>query len=103
MVEGYIIRHRSSAVAIISCGTVVRQVLFDLHLHWTEVEPMTLKKWTTGNGGAKKEQMALAIKERFGYSHASDDVIDAVALAQLGVHLGVIGADPTVKGLTPGW
>ena len=52
----------------------------------------------------RKEQMAEAIAARFGYRSKSDDIIDAVALAQMGVHFQVVGgADLVMRGVTPGW
>ena len=104
LVEGYAIYRHSSVVAVVSCGTVVRGVLYDLKLPWMEVPPSTLKKWTTGNGKATKDDMAEAVSARFGFTSKSDDVVDAVALAQLGVHLRILGgADPLLKGISPGW
>jgi crossover junction endodeoxyribonuclease RuvC len=72
----------------VECGTVIREVLYRLQCQWIEVPPSTLKKWTTGKGNAKKDQMAEAVKNRWGYISPSDDINDAYALAQMG-QLGV--------------
>lgn len=46
------------------------------------VQPTTLKKFVTGKGSATKVMMAQAVKERWGYEHPSDDIIDAYGLAR---------------------
>jgi crossover junction endodeoxyribonuclease RuvC len=106
VVEGFAIYRASSAVTVVSVGTIVRKALYDVKKNWLEVPPSTLKKWVSGSGNASKEQMALAIKERFDYSSASvkaDDIIDAVGLAKLGEYLAINGPDATVRGTSPGW
>lgn len=100
ILEGYAIHHVSSVVSVVSCGTVVRQVLYSLGYPWLEVPPTTLKKWASGKGNAKKADMAIAVKDRWGYSSPSDDIIDAVALARLGEYLETVGDDHNLKGLS---
>ncbi len=45
-----------------------------------EVNPATLKKFATGNGHAKKEQMMEACYAKFGYRPADDNSCDAIFL-----------------------
>jgi len=47
-----------------------------------KVHPGTLKKFATGNGHAKKEQMIEACHVRFGYTPADDNEADALLLLQ---------------------
>ena len=49
-----------------------------------EVPPSTLKKFVTGKGNAKKDQMMLAIYKRWGTEFDNNDAADAYALAQYG-------------------
>jgi len=65
-------------------------MLYRMGWVWMEVPVTVLKKWTAGKGNAKKDQMALAVKQRWGYESHSDDIIDAYALARMG-QLGVEG------------
>jgi crossover junction endodeoxyribonuclease RuvC len=102
-VEGYAIYRVSSVVTVVSCGTVVRQVLYQQGRRWNEVPPTSLKKWCTGKGNAKKDDMAKAVHTRWGYKSPSDDIIDAVALAQLGVSYATQAPPPEVKGVSDGW
>ena len=84
VIEGYAIYRASSAVTVVSCGAVVRYVLYQMGFGWWEVPPSSLKKWTTGRGNASKDEMAVSVKSRWGYASPSDDIVDAVALAKLG-------------------
>jgi crossover junction endodeoxyribonuclease RuvC len=86
-IEDYVIGHVSSVVKVVEIGTVLRYSLFKSGINWYEVKPSTLKKWCTGKGNAKKPDMALAVKERWGYSSPSDDIVDAYCLAKLGEHV----------------
>ena len=87
IIEDFAIYHKSSVVVTVSCGIVVRAALHARGFAWWEIPPTSLKKWTTGKGNASKAEMAVAVKARWGYASPSDDIIDAVALAKLGMHL----------------
>lgn len=47
-----------------------------------KVHPGTLKKFATGNGHAKKEEMLNACKKRFGFIPSNDDEADALWLLE---------------------
>ena len=101
-VEGYAYcKNISSFVTLVEVGTVIRMMLRERGISWVEVPPTVLKKWTTGSGKADKNQMALAVKQRWGLESVSHDVVDAFALAEM-AQLGwkeIL----TVKGVTVGW
>lgn len=68
------------------------------HLLWREkqttlyIAPSQLKEFTTGTGSASKNQMGAWAQKRWGFMHSCDDVIDAYALARLGLaYLGAGG------------
>lgn len=70
---------------------VVRRELHNLGFQLAIVPPAALKKYTTGNGRASKEEMATAVGERYGASFAHvkvgrgrHDMVDAYALAKMG-------------------
>jgi Holliday junction resolvasome RuvABC endonuclease subunit len=48
-----------------------------------QVPPMTLKKYATGKGTAKKQEMLLQIYKRYGVEFNDDNAADAYALARL--------------------
>jgi Holliday junction resolvasome RuvABC endonuclease subunit len=47
------------------------------------VPPLTLKKYATGKGTAKKQEMLLQIYKRWGVEFSDDNAADAYALARL--------------------
>ena len=61
------------------------------HLLWREkqatlyVPPSQLKLFTCGKGDSSKNQMGAWVHKRWGFIDPSDDVIDAYALARLGL------------------
>ena len=85
VMEGYAFGNTNTLVTLVECGTVCKLVLQELGIRWYTVPPTTLKKWTTGNGAASKDLMAANVKQRWGYSSSSDDIVDAYALAQMGM------------------
>jgi Holliday junction resolvasome RuvABC endonuclease subunit len=48
-----------------------------------QIPPMTLKKYATGKGNAKKQEMLLQIYKRWGVEFNDDNAADAYALARL--------------------
>ena len=84
-------RNIDSFICLVEVGTLVKQVLYNLHIPWAEVSPTMLKKWVTGNGHADKEEMARFVESRWGYKSADNDIVDSVALAKIGEELGMEG------------
>ena len=64
-------------------GWVIRETLFRHGFEYFDVTPAWLKKFATGNGAAKKENMVTPIKIRWGYYHASDNITDAFVLSEI--------------------
>lgn len=61
---------------------VIRRDL--LHYRVEVVAPQALKKFVTGKGNSKKDQMKLAVYKKWGVEFATTDETDAYALAQWG-------------------
>lgn len=101
-VESYAyVRNVSSFVTLVEIGTAIRMALHRLDLSWVEVPPTVLKKWTVGLGNASKDEMALAVRQRWGFSSHSHDIVDAVALAHM-AQLGWEGIQK-ITGVSIGW
>lgn len=94
-------RNIGTFVTLVEVGALIRHALYTQGLSWVEVPPAVLKKWTTGQGNATKAQMALHVKQRWGFASHSHDIVDAYALAQM----AQLGWEPIqmVKGVTVGW
>jgi crossover junction endodeoxyribonuclease RuvC len=59
-----------------------------------KVPPMTLKKYASGKGNAKKQEMLLQIYKRWGVEFSDDNAADAYGLARMAaeVHIDAIEA-----------
>lgn len=57
-----------------------------------QIPPMTLKKYATGKGTAKKQEMLMQIYKRWGVEFNDDNAADSYALAKLaaGIHIDAV-------------
>lgn len=69
-------------------GWGIRCKLYEMGLQYIEVAPTALKKFTGAKGNAKKDIIRLEVYKRWGFEHASDNVVDAYVLAQIARHIG---------------
>lgn len=65
-------------------GWGIRMSLARRGFKYIEVAPGQLKKFATGKGNTKKENMILPIYQKWRFEHSSDNVRDAYVLAQIG-------------------
>lgn len=85
--EGYGFASHSLAVSV-AIGTLLRHtVVMNSTARIIEVAPMTLKKFITGKGNAKKDLMMLEVFKRWNFAATSNDAADAYALAKVGMAL----------------
>lgn len=82
--EGYGYANPYTLATLVEIGTVLRSVAYQLHCPVIEVPPMTLKKFVTGTGNAKKDLMLLETYKRWGFESKDDNIVDAYALARAG-------------------
>ena len=86
--EGYSFGSQGRAVFNIGeLGGVIRCMLYDKGIEWVEVAPSTLKKFACGKGNVKKDQIALHVYKRWGYTAPDNNVADAYVLARIGQEL----------------
>lgn len=65
-------------------GNLNSVVPFEEHLRRPlQIPPMTLKKYATGKGTAKKQEMLMQIYKRWGIEFNDDNAADSYALARL--------------------
>lgn len=64
-------------------GWLIRAELIKNGYTYYEASPNAVKKFATGTGNIKKENMVLPIYKRWGFEHSSDNVRDAFVLAQI--------------------
>jgi crossover junction endodeoxyribonuclease RuvC len=63
----------SSLFQIAGLNEVVRFMLYRMGVPYVDVPPGTLKKWATGSGAAKKVDMVVTARERYGLCGTTDD------------------------------
>jgi crossover junction endodeoxyribonuclease RuvC len=64
-------------------GWLIRAELIRNGYTYIDVPPTSVKKFATGKGNTKKDEMVLPIYKKWGFEHASDNVRDAFVLAQM--------------------
>lgn len=83
-IEGFSYSSKGSAVSVqYGIGWILRAELLQAGFSYYEVPPTVVKKFATGKGNTKKEEMVLPIYKRWGFEHNSDNVRDAFVLAQI--------------------
>lgn len=61
-----------------------------------QIPPMTLKKYASGKGTSKKQEMLLQIYKRYGVEFNDDNAADAYALARLAGGIAIDAIEKTV-------
>lgn len=90
--EGYAFVRKNTIRQTIEVGTCLRLACRRRNVPILEVAPLQLKKFVTGLGKGKKDMMRLHVFKRWGYENDCDDIVDAFALAQVG--LAFLGEKP---------
>lgn len=92
-----------SALVLGELAAAVKLTLWDYYMDYDhqdhlrtplQIPPMTLKKYATGKGNAKKQEMLLQMYKRWGVEFNNDNAADAYALARLaaGSHIDAVEA-----------
>lgn len=83
-IEGFSYGSKGASVDIqYGIGWLIRARLINKKIDYVDVPPTTLKKFATGKGNVKKDQIPVPVYKRWGFEHKSDNVIDAFVLAQI--------------------
>lgn len=87
-IEGYAFGARGAAMfSLGELGGVLR-LLFHRHgLRFIDVPPSQVKKFATGRGNAKKDEIMLAVYKRWGVEFKTSDEADAYVLARIALAL----------------
>lgn len=72
------------AIQMGGIGWGIRMALFRRGWQYIDVAPGQLKKFASGKGNTKKDELAVHIYKRWGFEHSSDNVRDAFVLARIG-------------------
>lgn len=71
------------AIQLGGIGWGIRMALTRRGFTYTEASPSQLKKFASGKGNTKKDDLAVHIYKNFGFEHSSDNVRDAFVLAKI--------------------
>ncbi|EIT85940.1 hypothetical protein A374_08894 [Fictibacillus macauensis ZFHKF-1] len=71
------------AIQLGGIGWGIRMALARRGHKWIEIAPSQLKKFASGKGNTKKDELAVHIYKKFGFEHNSDNVRDAYVLAEI--------------------
>jgi len=80
--EGTVLASQA-ALVLGELSATVKLALWDKDIVPLQIPPMTLKKYATGKGTAKKQEMLLQMYKRWGVEFNDDNAADAYALARL--------------------
>jgi crossover junction endodeoxyribonuclease RuvC len=84
VIEGYGFGNNNTLVTLAEIGTLFRYKARKLVIPFIEVPPTSLKKFITGNGGAKKDHILLEVYKRWDVEAETNNIADAIGLAFFG-------------------
>ncbi len=93
MIEDYAFVHRKTIQGAIETGTCFRLKCRQLEVPFITVPPLQLKKFVRGKGSGDKADMAAAVLTKWGFRDDCDDIVDAYALALMGLALKGVDFD----------
>lgn len=95
VIEGYSFNSFGSSFStLVEVGCILRNQLHLRGIEWYDVPPSVVKKFACGKGNAKKPVVAQGVWRQWGYTHPSDDVIDAHVLVRIGLEIARLGRVP---------
>jgi len=68
-------------------GWIIRSDLLRSGIRYIEVSPGGLKKFASGKGNTKKDELAVHIYKKWGFESKSDNIRDAYVLARMAMAL----------------
>lgn len=95
VIENYGFANANSLVTLVEVGTIIRYFLWQEDIPYIEVPPNSLKKFVSGKGQSKKEELMMFVLKKWDYTSATNDIADAVGLGMFG--LGCLGVSFDAK------
>lgn len=75
-------RSQGAVISLAELGTMIRYKILLKGFPLCVVPPKTIKKFVTGNGNAKKQQMMQTVFNRWGYKASTDNLADACGMSK---------------------
>lgn len=85
VIEDMFVGHASSAITIIQIGSILRYFLWQEGVPYLDVGPTVLKKFVSGKGNSKKEEMMMHVLKKWNFTSPTNNIADAVGLAMFGL------------------
>lgn len=82
-IEGYGYGNQHTLATLVEVGTAIRLALHRKRLTPTVITPSQLKKYATGKGNAKKDQIMLAVYKKWRFEAETNNIADAFVLARM--------------------
>ena len=90
------VRNATALTQLSGLNYMIREYLWKNKIDFRIVAPTSLKKFITGNGKAKKEEMMISVFDKFHVSFVDDNIVDSFSLAVVG--RTIIIDDPQSEG-----
>lgn len=88
LIEGFSFGSKGRGVSIAyGVGWIIRDMLNENYITWMDIPPKTLKKFISNNGNAAKKDLVKPTLDKWGFTHKSNDVVDAYGLAKIAYHM----------------
>lgn len=89
IIEGiaFMAKNTTALAQLAGLNYLVRGMLYEEGIDFLVVAPSSLKKFITGKGNVQKDVMMLETYKQYGLSLLDDNVVDAHALARVGLAL----------------
>lgn len=75
-------RSHGAVISLAQLGTMIRYKILLKGFPLCVVPPKTVKKFVTGNGNAKKQQMMQAVLNKWGFKASTDNLADACGMSK---------------------
>jgi len=82
LIENYAYGNHYTLATLVEITTLVKNALYEFNIPFLCIAPTALKKFITGSGAAEKHQMKKMCNLKYGFTHESDNVVDAYCLAR---------------------
>lgn len=82
-IEGYAFANRFTLALLVEINCAMRLAAYTRGITCYIAPPSVVKKFATDKGNAKKDAIAVAVKNRWGFEAPSDDICDAFVMAQI--------------------
>ena len=82
-IEGYARGARNRREEAGELGGILRVMIYEHDLSYTDIAPSQLKKFATGKGNTQKDHVLLAVYKKWGIEFRTNDEADAFVAAQI--------------------